>query len=284
MGQQLLLKLNHISKSFKDKVALKDINIQVHRGEILGFLGPSGSGKTTTIKIVTGQLRQSSGEAQILEADTRKINNNIYRRIGIVTDSSGIYKEFSVYENLKLFADLLEVDKKDIDNLLERVGLAEHQKTLAGKLSKGQTQRLVLAREVLHKPELLFLDEPTSGLDPSTALEIHNLLRVLRDDGMGIFLTTHNMEEATKLCDNIALLNEGVIVEFGTPQEICLRYNTDKKYRVLLSDNQDLMLDQNEESTSRIMKWMNSNKLESIHSCEPTLETVFLTVTGRSLQ
>lgn len=284
MGQQLLLKLNHISKSFKSKVALKDINMQVHRGEILGFLGPSGSGKTTTIRIVTGQLRQSSGDAQILEADTRKINNCIYKRIGIVTDSSGVYKEFSVYENLKLFADLLAVDKKEVDIILDRVGLTEHKKTPAGKLSKGQTQRLVLARAVLHKPELLFLDEPTSGLDPSTALEIHNLLRELRDEGMGIFLTTHNMEEATKLCDNIALLNDGVIVEFGTPQEICFRYNTNKKYRVLLKDNKELVLEQNPENTGLIREWMDSDKLESIHSCEPTLETVFLTVTGRSLQ
>lgn len=284
MAQQVLLRLNHISKSFKEKLALKDISIQVHCGEILGFLGPSGSGKTTTIKIVTGQLRQSSGEAQILEADTRRINNNIYRRIGIVTDASGVYKEFNVYENLMLFAKLLEIDKRSVDALLERVGLAEHKKTLAGKLSKGQTQRLVLARAVLHKPELLFLDEPTSGLDPSTALEIHNLLRELRDEGMGIFLTTHNMEEATKLCDQIALLNDGNIVEFGTPQEICLRYNTNKTYRVILSDKQTLTLEQNQESADRIRHWMNTDRLESIHSCEPTLESVFLTVTGRALQ
>lgn len=284
MGQQLLLKLNHISKSFKSKVALKDINIQVHRGEILGFLGPSGSGKTTTIRIVTGQLRQSSGDAHILEANTRKINNSIYKRIGIVTDSSGVYKEFSVYENLKLFSDLLEVDKRIVDVLIDRVGLTEHKKKPAGKLSKGQTQRLVLARAVMHKPELLFLDEPTSGLDPSTALEIHNLLRELRDEGMGIFLTTHNMEEATKLCDNIALLNDGVIVELGSPQDICLRYNTNKKYRVLLKDNKELLLEQNQVNAGLIKEWMDSDKIESIHSCEPTLETVFLTVTGRTLQ
>ena len=107
--------------------------------------------------------------------------------------------------------------------MLERVGLLEHKNKLASKLSKGQTQRLVLSRAILHKPKVLFLDEPTSGLDPSTALKIHQLLLELKNEGMAIFLTTHNMEEATKLCDHVALLNDGEIVEFGTPHQLCLK-------------------------------------------------------------
>lgn len=281
---QELLKLKHISKSFKTKHALKDINIHVNRGEILGFLGPSGSGKTTTIKIVTGQLRQSGGEAFILGTDTRNINKEIYERIGIVTDASGIYEEFSVYDNLILFAKLLKAPKSRVKELIERVGLSQQTTQLAGKLSKGQTQRLVLARAVLHKPELLFLDEPTSGLDPSTALEIHKLLEEMKEDGMGVFLTTHNMEEATKLCSHVALLNDGMIVEFGTPQEICLRYNTDRQYKILLENGQSLMLSQCRETAEQIRNWIQNNELQSIHSCEPTLESVFLTVTGRNLQ
>ena len=118
-----LLKLSHISKSFQSKMALKDISIQVRRGEILGFLGPSGAGKATTIKIVTGQLRQTSGEAAILGSDTRNISKDIYKRIGIVTDSSGIYEEFSVYDNMMLFARLLGVNPGRAASLLERVGL-----------------------------------------------------------------------------------------------------------------------------------------------------------------
>lgn len=283
MGYELL-KLSHISKSFKSKQALKDINMTIRRGEILGFLGPSGSGKTTTIKIVTGQLNQTSGEATILGRDTRKINEEIYEQIGIVTDMSGIYGEFTVYENMLLFAKLLNVNKTEIDTLLDRVGLKEQKKQKAGKLSKGQGQRLVLARAILHRPKLLFLDEPTSGLDPSTALEIHKLLKELRDEGMGIFLTTHNMEEATKLCDHVALLNDGHIVEFGTPQEICLRYNTNKSYKVLLETEETVILEQSEEAARQINQWIVNNKIASIHSCEPTLETVFITVTGRELQ
>ncbi|OTN76851.1 hypothetical protein A5886_001930 [Enterococcus sp. 8G7_MSG3316] len=199
-----LLVLKNISKTFKQKEALKDINIQINAGEILGFLGPSGSGKTTTIKIVTGQLQQTNGEAKILGTDTRKITENIYEQIGIVTDTSGVYEEFSVYDNLLVFAKVLNVSASVIDPLLTKVRLIEQKKQLASKLSKGQRQRLVLARAVMHQPKLLFLDEPTSGLDPTTAAEVHKLLLSLKEQGMGIFLTTHNMEEATKLCDQVA--------------------------------------------------------------------------------
>ncbi|GCF93377.1 ABC transporter ATP-binding protein [Enterococcus florum] len=278
-----LLQLRHISKAFSQKQALKDISITLSAGEILGFLGPSGAGKTTTIKIITGQMTQSSGEATILGSDTRKIDENIYENIGIVTDASGIYEEFTVYENLKLFADLLGIPRKRIDQLVERVGLTEQKKQPAGKLSKGQGQRLILARAVLHQPKLLFLDEPTSGLDPTTALEIHRLLLELKEAGMGIFLTTHNMEEATKLCDHVALLNDGKIIEFGTPQEICLRYNTEKQYRILLSTQEEIVLSHTTENTQKLSEWLTRNLIESIHSCEPTLENVFLKVTGREL-
>ena len=137
---------------------------------------------------------------------------------------------------------------------------------------------------MLHKPKVLFLDEPTSGLDPSTALEIHEMLQELKESGMAVFLTTHNMEEATKLCDHVALLNEGVIMEYGTPEEICLKYNRDKKYKVQLTDGSRFILRQNQETAEKIMSWISGNRIETIHSCEPTLETVFLEVTGRELK
>lgn len=279
-----LLKISHLSKSFKNKQALKDISMEINQGEILGFLGPSGAGKTTTIKILTGQLLQTDGEAYILGTDTRKINESIYEQIGIVTDESGIYEEFTVYENLLLFAKLLNVPKSEIDSILEKVGLSEQKKQAAAKLSKGQGQRLVLARAILHKPKLLFLDEPTSGLDPSTALEIHKLLLTLKEEGMGIFLTTHNMEEATKLCDHVALLNEGYIVEFGSPEEICLRYNQNKQYKILLNTQERMLLSHCSDTTKQIQSWLERDCIQSIHSCEPTLESVFLSVTGRELQ
>ena len=131
----------------------------------------------------------------------------------------------NLYDNLKYFARILNVPSENIDLLLKRIGLYEHRKKMAGKLSKGQRQRLILARAILHRPKVLFLDEPTNGLDPSASNEIHKLLMELKNEGMAIFLTTHNMEEAAKLCDNVALLNDGVIVEYGSPQAICLKHN-----------------------------------------------------------
>lgn len=256
----------------------------MQKGEILGFLGPSGAGKTTTIKILTGQLKPTSGDAYLLGIHVKNMDETIYEQIGIVTDQSGVYERLSVYENLKYFARILRVDAGEIDGLLQRVGLLEHKKKAAGKLSKGQMQRLVLARAVLHKPRILFLDEPTSGLDPSTALEIHRMLMELKNEGMAIFLTTHNMEEAAKLCDHVALLNDGQIVEYGTPKELCLRYNRDKRYRVLLESGEELVLAQTQENADRLSELMKSNQVAALHSCEPTLESVFLTVTGRKLQ
>ena len=278
------ISIDHLSKKFDKDFVLKDVNAVLHKGEILGFLGPSGAGKTTTIKILTGQLVPTSGTAEVLGIDYRKIDERIYEQIGIVTDSSGVYERMTVFDNLKYFARILNVPLENIDPLLKRIGLYEHRKKPASKLSKGQTQRLILARALLHKPKVLFLDEPTSGLDPSTALEIHRILKELRDEGMAIFLTTHNMEEATKLCDHVALLNEGVIVEYGTPEEICLKYNRIKKYRVQLTDGTKHILLQGADTAGRISLWMNEDKIETLHTCEPTLETVFLEVTGRELQ
>lgn len=278
------IRLEHISKQFNNTPVLKDLNAVLKKGEILGFLGPSGAGKTTTIKILTGQLQPTSGDAYVLGIHVRNIDETIYEQIGILTDQSGVYERMSVYDNLKYFAKILKVDFRRIDELLDRTGLKDHKKKPAGKLSKGQMQRLVLARAVLHKPQVLFLDEPTSGLDPSTALEIHRMLLELRDEGMSIFLTTHNMEEAAKMCDHVALLNDGQIVEYGTPRELCLRYNKQKRYKVLLENGEEHVLEQTAENMEQLFRWMKDDQAACVHSCEPTLESVFLTVTGRNLQ
>lgn len=278
-----VIRLDHISKQFNQIPVLKDITAKLHKGEILGFLGPSGAGKTTTIKIITGQLHQTSGEAYILGINSKQIDETIYEQIGIVTDTSGIYDYVSVYQNLEMFAKILGVKKINIEEILKKVDLWEHRQKLASKLSKGQAQRLILARAILHHPRVLFLDEPTSGLDPSTAMEIHKLLKQLKEEGMAIFLTTHNMEEATKLCDYVALLNNGTIVEYGTPEELCLKYNQQKKYKIKLRDGNNYLMEQNPENSNQISKWLIQEEIETIHSCEPTLETVFLEVTGREL-
>ncbi|BBK21376.1 ABC transporter ATP-binding protein [Amedibacterium intestinale] len=277
------IRIQHISKEFHSTVVLKDLNAVLHKGEILGFLGPSGAGKTTTIKILTGQLKLTKGDAYVLDIHCDNIDETIYEQIGIVTDNSGIYERMSVYDNLKYFSKILNVSKERIDVLLKRVGLFEHKMKLASQLSKGQKQRLILARAILHTPKILFLDEPTSGLDPSTALTIHNLLLELKHEGMAIFLTTHNMEEATKLCDHVALLNEGVIVEYGSPKELCIKHNQEKKYKVILNDDSEHILSNKANDIEKMRQWLLEDKVEALHSCEPTLEDVFIHVTGRGL-
>ncbi|MDG5473172.1 ABC transporter ATP-binding protein [Jeotgalibacillus sp. ET6] len=282
MGKRVI-QVERLSKKFKDQVALKEISFSVHEGEIFGFLGPSGSGKTTTIKILTGQLAQSSGHAFVLDQAVEQINESIYEQIGIVTDNSGLYDRLTVYHNLTAFARLSNVETSRIEVLLKRVGLFEHRNKIAKNLSKGMKQRLILSRAMLHQPKVLFLDEPTSGLDPVTMEAIHALLVELKENGTAIFLTTHNMEEATKLCDRVALLNDGLIVEHDSPKALTLKYNQDKRYRILLKNEKEVLLPHTYDSIQKINEWLTADELLTIHSCEPNLEKVFLEVTGREL-
>ncbi|MDZ5781924.1 ABC transporter ATP-binding protein [Marinococcus luteus] len=281
--EQEFIQVKQLSKKFKGETALKDISFSVRAGDIFGFLGPSGSGKTTTIKILTGQLAQSSGQAFVLGHPVERIDESIYEQLGIVTDNSGVYERLSVYHNLSTFAKLLNVDKKRIDVLLKKVGLYEEKNKLASKLSKGMKQRLVLTRAMLHQPKVLFLDEPTSGLDPVTTEAIHALLMEIKNNGTAIFLTTHNMNEATKLCDHVALLNDGLIVEHDSPRALTLKYNRDKRYQVLLRNGEEVTLTHTAEAIQQLNHWLTNDEVLTIHSNEPNLERVFLEVTGREL-
>lgn len=283
MSHTSVIEVRDLVKQFKNQTALNHLDFSVESGEIFGFLGPSGAGKTTTIKILTGQLLASSGETKLLGIATDALTQDIYQEVGIVTDNSGLYENVSVYRNMKFFADLLKVDKKRIDFLLERVGLAQDKKKLARRLSKGMRQRLVLARALLHSPKVLFLDEPTSGLDPATAQAIHKLLKEVQAEGTTIFLTTHNLEEATKLCDRVALLNDGKIVSLDTPRNTCLNFKRERKLEVGLKDKSQVVINQDPAGIAQLNEWLSQDLVETIHSNEPTLEEVFIAKTGREL-
>ncbi len=283
MSHTSVIEVRDLVKQFKNQTALNHLDFSVESGEIFGFLGPSGAGKTTTIKILTGQLLASSGETKLLGRATDALTQDIYQEVGIVTDNSGLYENVSVYHNMKFFADLLKVDKKRIDFLLERVGLAQDKKKLARRLSKGMRQRLVLARALLHSPKVLFLDEPTSGLDPATAQAIHKLLKEVQAEGTTIFLTTHNMEEATKLCNRVALLNDGKIVSLDTPRNTCLNFKRERKLEVGLKDKSQVVINQDSAGIAQLNEWLSQDLVETIHSNEPTLEEVFIAKTGREL-
>lgn len=279
-----MISCNDLYKNFSDKMVLSGININVGAGEIFGLLGPSGAGKTTLIRILTGQLAFDKGTVNVMNKNVLDLSGDDRKKIGIMMDSFGVYERFSCKDNLKIFADIYGVPHDRIVRTLEEVGLGEAAGRRAMDLSKGMRARLQLARVFMHSPKIMFLDEPTSGLDPRTMKQIHSMILDKKNEGCTIFLTTHNMEEAAQLCDNVALLNEGVIAESGAPGELVRRYNHQKKIRIHLITGDDMELPQDAESAGMICTLMKEGKVETIHSSEPDLETVFLELTGRKLE
>lgn len=277
------IKANGITKKFGEKTVLGGIDLNIRKGEIFGLLGPSGAGKTTLIKILTGQLSQDGGTALINGTDSRKLSGDDRRRFGITMDNFGVYERLSCYENLKIIAGIYGVGKAEIFDVLGKVGLSDAARTPAGKLSKGMTVRLKLARAFMSDPDILFLDEPTSGLDPVSANEIHGMILAEKQRGKTVFLTTHTMTEAEKLCDNIALLNEGSIVEYGAPDEICRRYDHQRKLKIHLRSGEDMELPHDSTSAGTIAELITDGRAETIHTTEPDLETVFMELTGKEL-
>lgn len=272
-----MITVEKITKRFGNKTALNQIQFNVDKGEIFGFLGPSGAGKTTLINILTGQLKADEGTTQLLGKDTKDLTPEDLTRIGLVGDSSGYYEKLSLEKNLIVYAKIYGLPNSRVDEVLEQVGLLESKKTIAEKLSTGMRQRMFLARALLNRPDLLFLDEPTSGLDPMTSKKIHRLLEELKAAGTTIFLTTHDMVEATEMCDRISLLNQGDLVEIGTPRDIIQKYNKEKRVKVTFVDHSVQVM------AFEDLKDQDMTKVELIHSMEPTLEDIFIQLTGEKL-
>ena len=212
-----MIKVSNLQKTFGELTVLSNVNFEIHEKEIFGLLGPSGSGKTTIINILTHQLEADGGTADVGVTPFET---------GLMLDEDGLYPRLSCLDNLDVFRRIYSMSPEKSMEALENVGLAEASKKPVAELSKGMRQRLAIARAILHSPKVLFLDEPTSALDPKTTKGIHKLIQQIRDKGATIFLTTHNMEEAVDLCDRVALLHNGEIVEQGNPLEICERHES----------------------------------------------------------
>ena len=221
-GATPALSVSHLSKRFGDRIAFKDVSFDVGRGEVFGFLGPNGAGKTTTVRTLATLMAPTSGSATVAGWPlTPENGEEIRRRIAVMPESPGLYLRLSVLENLECFADLYEVStpRARIDGALRAVDLVDRAQDACGTLSKGLRQRVSLARALLSDPEVLFLDEPTVGLDPVAAREVHELIVGLRARGVTIFLTTHRLEEAERLCDRVAILNT-TLRTIGRPGEL----------------------------------------------------------------
>jgi ABC-2 type transport system ATP-binding protein len=216
------LSVDRLTKRFGDRLAFSDVSFDVARGEVFGFLGPNGAGKTTTVRTLGTLLEPSSGSAAVAGlALTRENGVEIRKRISIMPESPGLYLRLSILENLECFADLYELpDPRDrIERALRAMDLTGRAQDPCGTLSKGLRQRVALARALLSEPEVLFLDEPTAGLDPVATREVHELIVGLRQRGVTIFLTTHRLEEAERLCDRVAILNT-TLRTIGRPDEL----------------------------------------------------------------
>ncbi|BBH18756.1 bacitracin ABC transporter ATP-binding protein [Paenibacillus baekrokdamisoli] len=278
-----IIEVTSLEKSFSNFRSLKDVSFKVRKGEIFGFLGPSGSGKTTTIKILTAQLKPTSGNAYVFGVPAHKLQEAAYRqKIGLVSDDTSLYGRLTVYDNLKLYCDLYQVPVKRIDVVLQMVNLANEGKRIVSKLSRGMLQRVTLARAFLHEPELLFLDEPTSALDPVNTKHIYEGLTRLKAKGTTIFLTTHDMNEAETLCDRVAFLNNGEIQLVGAPKKLCEQHG-DGTLTVELTDGSEVIIPRGSDGAQQLYEYMSKDQVASVQSNYPTLGDIFVEVTGREL-
>lgn len=212
------IQVEDLTRDFADYRAVDGLTFTVSPGEIYGFLGPNGAGKTTTIRMLTTQLRPTFGTAMVAGCNIVADCQALKPRIGVVFEHQNIYETLSARDNLRFAARLYRVNNTRVEEVLHQVGLEQHTDKPTRTFSNGMKQRLLIARALLHNPEVLFMDEPTRGLDPTIAQDIRNMISRLAADGRTVFLTTHYMYEADALCNHIAIISQGRIVAEGTPE------------------------------------------------------------------
>lgn len=304
-----IIEVSNLSKNFGDFKAVKNISFDVQKGEIFGFLGPNGAGKTTTINMLTGLAKPSSGEIKISGQDGIRHIKKVQRIIGIAPDESNLYEELSGYENLIFCASLYgikkEVREKRAHELLKQFSLNNTGDRPFKAYSKGMKQKLTIAAGIIHNPEILFLDEPTTGIDVESARQIRRLIRELNDQGTTIFLTTHYIEEAERLCHRNDFIVSGEIIKVSTvedlmyeaQQEHIVEFVLDEKsegiQEVLSKHFLNLSFKNNQRNRIRVssperieimplMRFFDENDIEinEARIIKPSLEDVFVKITG----
>jgi ABC-2 type transport system ATP-binding protein len=220
-----MIDAENLTKKFGDLTAVENLTLHVDEGEVFGFLGPNGAGKTTTVRMLACLISKTSGKATIgeYEIGNRADHQKIRRMIGLLTENVGLYEELSAYDNLDFYGRFYKLDeqkrKEQIEYFLKMLGLWEKRNDAAGTFSKGMKQKLAIARALIHDPQVLFLDEPTASLDPEASKIVRDFILELKKEKRTIFLNTHLLDEAEKICDRVAILKTRLIAT-GTPQEL----------------------------------------------------------------
>jgi ABC-2 type transport system ATP-binding protein len=209
-----MIHTENLSKKYGDIFAVEDLSLDIAEGEVFGFLGPNGAGKTTTVRMLTCLISSTSGSASVAGYKVGEEDTDIRRNVGVLTETPGMYDNLSAEYNLQIFAELYEVKdvQGQIEKYLKMLGLYERRLDATGTFSKGMKQKLAIARALLHEPRILFLDEPTAGLDPEASHLVREFIADLKKEGRTIFLCTHNLDEADRLCDRIGVFKSHLLV------------------------------------------------------------------------
>ena len=283
-----MIKVKNLYHSYNndENYAVNDVNFEIKKGEIFGFLGPSGAGKSTTQNILVGLLQLQKGEVEVAGYDVKHIKDKMFNKIGMSFEQSNVYSKMTAIENLEFYRKLFDVKTRDPKELIKLVGLDGKENIKAGNYSKGMKHRLTFARSMINNPELWFLDEPTTGLDPSIAANIKDIIKQENEKGATVFLTTHNMYIADELCDRVAFIVDGKIRLIDSPKALKLKYGeklVEMEYfkdGELIKDHFSTVI---ESEKARIIEVIKKYDIQTMHTKEATLEEIFVKVTGRGL-
>ncbi len=303
-----IIKVRSLQKTYKGFTAVDEISFEVYEGEIFGMVGPNGAGKTTTIECIEGLRKPDAGSIRVLDLDPQLDNKTLRTRVGMQLQQSNLPDRMKVWEALDLYSAFYETPV-DWKKLLNQLGLEEKRDARFGKLSGGQKQRLFIALALLPNPNLVFLDELTTGLDPQARHTIWDLVRSVRDQGKTIYLTTHFMEEAERLCDRVAILDHGKIVALDTPQalirglsqnervsftlDVSITAEIQKSFAALgtveVQADKLTLIGKSTDSAQLVTAVVNlltglSLRYRDLRTEQPTLEDVFLNLTGRQIR
>ncbi len=280
-----MIEVKDLTFSYTQKPFIEGMSFEVRNGEIFGFLGPSGAGKSTLQKILLGMLPNYKGLAKIRGVECRKCDAEFYRTIGVDFEYSTMYEKLTARENLEFFSSLYDVRGRNIDELLIAVGLENDKDKRVSDFSKGMKSRLNFIKALVHDPKLLFLDEPTSGLDPTNSRIMKDIILEEKRKGKTILLTTHNMQDATELCDRVAFIVGGKLFALDSPHNLIMSKEAAKvSYSWIENGEQIASCELNKLSEDKkLLSLIAENRLKSIHSSEPTLNDIFIEITGRTL-